>query len=39
MDTPSPSTGIYISGGQMAAPVVGKVLADVLPYTGGGAPV
>jgi len=34
MDTPSPSTGIYISGGQMAAPVVGKVLADVLPYLG-----
>ena len=34
MDTPSTSTGIYISGGQMAAPVVGKVLADVLPYLG-----
>ena len=34
MDTPSTETGIYISGGQMAAPVVGKVLADVLPYLG-----
>ena len=34
MDTPSTETGIYISGGQMAAPVVGKVLADILPYLG-----
>jgi len=34
MDTPSTETGIYISGGQMAAPVVGKVLADVLPCLG-----
>ena len=34
MDTPSNDTGIYISGGQMAAPVVGKILADVLPYLG-----
>ena len=34
MDTPSNETGIYISGGQMAAPVVGKVLSDVLPYLG-----
>ena len=34
MDTPSTETGIYISGGQMAAPVVGKVLADVLPCMG-----
>ena len=34
MDTPSNETGIYISGGQMAAPVVGKVLGDVLPYLG-----
>ena len=34
MDTPSSETGIYISGGQMAAPVVGKVLADVLPCLG-----
>ena len=34
MDTPANDTGIYISGGQMAAPVVGKVLADVLPVLG-----
>ena len=34
MDTPSSSTGIYISGGQMAAPVVGRVLSDVLPCLG-----
>ena len=30
----SNSTGIYISGGQMAAPVVGKMMADILPYLG-----
>lgn len=34
MDTPSSETGIYISGGQMAAPVVGRVLGEVLPYLG-----
>ena len=34
LDTPSNSTGIYISGGQMAAPVVGKMMADILPYLG-----
>ena len=34
MDTPSTSTGIYISGGQMAAPVVGKILSDALPCLG-----
>jgi stage V sporulation protein D (sporulation-specific penicillin-binding protein) len=34
MDTPSDKTGIYISGGQMAAPVVGRILSDVLPYMG-----
>ena len=34
MDTPSTSTGVYISGGQMAAPVVGKIFSDVLPYLG-----
>ena len=32
LDTPSRSTGIYISGGVMAAPTVGAVLADILPY-------
>lgn len=34
LDTPSTSTGIYISGGQMAAPTVGNIFADVLPYLG-----
>ncbi len=34
LDTPSSETGIYISGGQMAAPTVGKFLADALPYLG-----
>ena len=34
MDTPSAASGIYISGGQMAAPVVGRVLAEVLPAMG-----
>ena len=32
LDTPSTSTGIYISGGVMAAPTVGAVLMDILPY-------
>ena len=34
LDTPSRQTGIYISGGVMAAPTVGGVLADMLPYLG-----
>ena len=34
LDTPSNDTGIYISGGQMAAPVVGNMMADILPYLG-----
>jgi len=32
LDTPSRSTGIYISGGVMAAPTVGAVMEDILPY-------
>lgn len=32
LDTPSNKSGIYISGGQMAAPVVGRMFADILPY-------
>ena len=32
LDTPSRSTGLYISGGMMAAPTVGAVFADILPY-------
>ena len=34
LDTPSRETGLYISGGQMAAPTVRNVLADILPYLG-----
>jgi len=34
LDTPSRSTGLYISGGVMAAPTVGAVLGDILPYLG-----
>ena len=34
LDTPSRETGLYISGGQMAAPTAGAVLADILPYLG-----
>ena len=34
LDTPSRTTGIYISGGVMAAPTVGAVMADILPYLG-----
>ena len=34
LDTPARSTGLYISGGQMAAPTVGAVLSDILPYLG-----
>ena len=32
LDTPSKATGIYISGGVMAAPTVGNILSDILPY-------
>ena len=34
LDTPSRETGIYISGGVMAAPTVGAVMVDILPYLG-----
>lgn len=34
LDTPSDKSGIYISGGQMAAPVVGNMFSDILPYMG-----
>ena len=34
LDTPSRQTGIYISGGVMAAPTVGAVMGDILPYLG-----
>ena len=34
LDSPDPSSGIYISGGGMVAPAVGNILADILPYLG-----
>ena len=34
LDTPSSETGMYISGGQMGAPTVGKMFGDILPYLG-----
>lgn len=34
LDTPSRSTGLYISGGVMAAPTVAAVFEDILPYLG-----
>ncbi|MBR4109641.1 MAG: PASTA domain-containing protein [Oscillospiraceae bacterium] len=34
LDTPSRQTGIYISGGVMAAPTVGAIFEDILPYLG-----
>ncbi len=34
LDTPDRSTGMYISGGVMAAPTVGAVMGDILPYLG-----
>jgi stage V sporulation protein D (sporulation-specific penicillin-binding protein) len=34
LDNPSHKSGIYISGGNMAAPVVGNILSEVLPYLG-----
>lgn len=34
LDTPSTSTGIYISGGVMAAPTAADIFADTLPYLG-----
>lgn len=34
LDTPDPSSGIYISGGVMAAPTVAAVFEDILPYLG-----
>ena len=34
LDTPSTATGLYISGGIMAAPTVRDVFTDILPYLG-----
>ena len=32
LDTPSRQTGMYISGGVMAAPTVGAIMEEILPY-------
>ena len=34
LDTPSRETGLYISGGQMAAPTAGLAFSDILHYLG-----
>ena len=34
LDTPSRDCGVYLSGGAMAAPTVGSILGDILPYLG-----
>lgn len=34
LDNPKQGTGIYVSGGVMAAPVVGRIMNEVLPYLG-----
>ena len=34
LDTPSRTTGTYVSGGNMVAPVSSKLMSDILPYLG-----
>ncbi|MGX8698781.1 MAG: penicillin-binding transpeptidase domain-containing protein, partial [bacterium] len=34
LDNPKQGTGVYTSGGVMAAPAVGRIIAEVLPYLG-----
>jgi stage V sporulation protein D (sporulation-specific penicillin-binding protein) len=34
LDNPAKGTGTYISGGAMAAPYVGKIMSEILPYLG-----
>ena len=34
LDNPDPGPEIYVSGGGLAAPVVGNMLSDILPYLG-----
>lgn len=34
LDGPSKNSGIYVSGGQMAAPTVGNMMSEILPYLG-----
>lgn len=34
LDRPTSKSGVFVSGGNMAAPVVGRILSEVLPYLG-----
>jgi len=34
LQSPGPNNTTYVSGGQMAAPIVGKMMAEILPYLG-----
>ena len=34
LQSPGPNNTVYVSGGQMAAPVVGAMLQEILPYLG-----
>ena len=34
MDTPSRSTGTYVSGGNMVAPTASSIMSNILPYLG-----
>jgi len=34
LDSPDESCGVYVSGGNMGAPTVGKMMADILPCLG-----
>ena len=34
MDSPSRTTGTYVSGGQMVAPTASSVMSEILPYLG-----
>ena len=34
LQSPGPNNSVYVSGGQMAAPVVGAMLQEILPYMG-----
>jgi len=34
LDNPNADPSIYVSGGGMAAPIVGSILSDILPYLG-----
>ena len=34
LDNPDEACGVYVSGGNMGAPTVGNLMADILPYLG-----